>query len=114
MLRPGLVRLKALLLVFILLNGGGGMPLLDAALYHRHGVASTRVRAGADDAQRTHAQVCHLGWTIPHAANTGRVALGLAVLALPFSRPPAAPVDTPRSADVGGLPQPRAPPAPLA
>lgn len=114
MLRPGLVRLKALVLVFILLNGGGGMPLLDAALYHRHGVASTQVQAGSDDAQRTHAQVCHLGWTIPHAANTGRVALGLAIVALPFRRPLASPVTAPRSADIGGLPQPRAPPAPLA
>jgi hypothetical protein len=114
MLRPGLLRLKALFLVFILFNGGGGMPLLDAALYHRHGVALARVRAGADDGQRAHAQVCHLGCTIPHATGTGRVALNLAVLPLPFRRPPASRVNAPRSADIGGLPQPRAPPASLA
>jgi hypothetical protein len=113
MVRSGLLRLKALLLAFILLNGGGGMPLLDAALYHRHGVTTTRVRA-ADDAQRAHAQVCHLGWTLPHATNTGPVALGLAFVALPFHRLPAPSVPAPRSADIGGLPQPRAPPVSLA
>jgi hypothetical protein len=114
MLRPGLVRLKALFLIFLLLNGGGGMPLLDAALYHRHGAAPVRVQAGADDGQRSHAQLCHLGCTIPHAANTGRVAVGLPVVAVAFQRPPASPDTTPRSADIGGLPQPRAPPISLA
>jgi hypothetical protein len=110
MLRSGVVKLKAVVLVFLLINGGGGMPLLDAALYHRHAVSLTAVRAEADDAQRAHNQVCHLGWTVPHTTDLGTVALGLAVVTLPFRRPPAASVTAPRSADSGGLPQSRAPP----
>ena len=110
MLRSGLLKFKAVVLVFLLISGGGGMPLLDAALYHRHGVSLTTVRAGADDTQRAHSQVCHLGWTLPHTTSLGTIALGLAVVTLPFRRPPAASVTAPRSADIGGLPQSRAPP----
>ncbi len=115
MLQPGLVRLKALVLAFVLLNGGGGMPLLDAVLYHRHAANPTAaVRAGAADAQRAHAQLCRLGWTLPHTPDRSTIALGLAVGAPTSRRPPAAPLKPPCAAPAAGLPQPRAPPAPLA
>ncbi len=115
MLQPGLVKLKALVLAFVLVNGGGGMPLLDAVLYHRHGATPTAaVRAGAGDAERAHAQLCRLGWTLPHTPDRSTIALGLAVVAPAVRRSPASPVKPPRSAPAGGLPHPRAPPAALA
>jgi len=115
MLRPGLVKLKALVLAFVLLNGGGGMPLLDAVLYHRHATnPAAGVQAEAADGQRAHAQLCRLGWTLPHTPDRGTIALGLIVVAPASSRWPASPVEPPRSAHPGGLPHPRAPPAPLA
>ncbi len=111
MLQPGLVKLKAIVLAFVLLNGGGGMPLLDAVLYHRHAAnPAAGVRAEAGDAQRGR----RLGWTLPHTPDRSTFALGLAVVAPASSRWPASPVEPPRSAHAGGLPHPRAPPAPLA
>jgi hypothetical protein len=115
MLQPGLVKLKAIVLAFVLLNGGGGMPLLDAVLYHRHAAnPAAGVRADAGDAQRAHAQLCRLGWTLPHTPDRGTIALGLTVVAPAFRRSPPSPVEPLRSAHAGGLPHQRAPPAPLA
>lgn len=115
MLRPGLVKLKALVLAFVLLNGGGGMPLLDALLYHRHAAnPAAGVRADAGDAQRVHAQLCHLGRTLPHTPDRRTIALGLAIVAPAYRRSPVSPINPLGSAHAGGLPHPRAPPALLA
>jgi hypothetical protein len=112
MLRPGLVKLKALILAFVLLNGGGGMPLLDAVLYHRHAAnPAAGVRADDGDAQRTHAQVCRLGRTLPHSPDRSTIALGLAVVAPAFRRSPASPIEPLPSTHCGSLSLPRAPPA---
>jgi hypothetical protein len=115
MRRPGLVKLKAVVLAVVLLKGGGGMPLLDAVLYHRHAAnPAAGVRAEAADGQRAHAQLCRLGWTLPDTPDRGTIALGLIVLAPAFRQSPPSLVEPPRSVDAGGLPHPRAPPAPLA
>jgi hypothetical protein len=59
MLPRGLVRLKAIILVVVLLNGGGGLPLLDFALYHRHASQSPHASTTAAYVRDAHAQPLH-------------------------------------------------------
>ena len=56
-----MARLNALVLGFLLVGGGSGLPLVDAALYHLHGrvhVAGTHL---SDPASGSHGERCTLG-----------------------------------------------------
>jgi hypothetical protein len=115
MLPRGLVRLKALVLVVVLLNGGGGLPLLDFALYHRHASQSARgsitaAYVGDADARPVHSQVCRLSWTLPHSTETRAIDPGLPVLAPPLRQPTLVPVTVPCPVQPDASLRTRAPP----
>ncbi|MGH7631050.1 MAG: hypothetical protein ACREOF_17030 [Gemmatimonadales bacterium] len=105
-----LSRLNALVLVALTLSGGGGLPLVDA-LSHAAGLGYAaaphfETAGGAE----SHRDFCSLGASLPLSTRLSALHLGIAVGAVSF--PDAALHATaPRSADLGLLPQPRAPPS---
>ncbi len=109
--RSWLVRFKALLLVAILLSGGGGMPLLDVALFH--GFAPTHLSSPhfeASDSPHTQGELCRLRLALPHAPEAVRLEFTRPLSNVAFRASPKPPDLSPPSADLRLLPQPRAPP----
>jgi hypothetical protein len=115
MLPRGLVRLKAFVLVVVLLNGGGGLPLLDFALYHRHNSQSARdsittAYVGDAEAQPVHRQICRLSWTLPHSSETRAIDRGLPLFAPTLRQPTLVPVAVPRPVEPDASLRTRSPP----
>jgi hypothetical protein len=108
---PALVsRLSALLLIGVFLSGGGSMPVVDA-ISHGSGPGIAGVpHFEANSPTDSHRDFCSLGASIPLAAHLSPFHADIVIGLMSF--PEAAHRwSTPRSADLGLLPQPRAPPS---
>jgi hypothetical protein len=102
-------RLTGLLLAALFLSGGGSMPLVDA-LSHGSGPDLTGTpHFEASSATQTHRDFCSLGSSVPLVAHLAPFHLAIAVGVISFPQA-AHRASAPRSADLGLLPQPRAPP----
>jgi len=109
--RGWLLRAKALLFSLLLLSGGGGMPLLDVALFHRYSTPSRLHNSlEASGVARPHGELCRLGWTVPHSPQGVRVGVEIQVADLSVRPHPAPPADAPRCSDLRLPARPRAPP----
>jgi hypothetical protein len=104
-----LARLRTCLLTAVVLCGGGGLPLLDLALYH--GLAPERSAAPHFESStpHSHGDSCRLSSTLSHCPQVA--SLRLVYLTATISSPePRVAHSAPRSAP-SGLAQARAPPA---
>ncbi|HET7601415.1 MAG TPA: hypothetical protein VFK36_00265 [Gemmatimonadales bacterium] len=95
MSRTCISRLSALILSLLIMGGGSGLPVVDAALHHLHGRMQVQGTHLSDPGSTTHAERCTLGAPLPTLARSADVhAADLATL-LPRSAPrlpePAAP-----------------------
>jgi hypothetical protein len=114
MLGKVLPRLQAALLAAVIVGAGGGMPVLDVALYH--GTTATdpfQTHFESSGIPHSHGDVCVLSSILPSCPQVPSLDLGIVVGPLSF-RQAAFPAPTARSAPTGILPRPRAPPSPLA
>jgi hypothetical protein len=110
--RNWLLRLKVVVLAALLVSGGGGMPVLDIALFHL-GVPgySRTTHVEASGSPHSHLDQCRLGTGLSYTPVPERLDVVTPVVGLGFCEPLQA-LDSPLpSANVGLLPQPRAPPA---
>ncbi|HEX5387334.1 MAG TPA: hypothetical protein VFW66_11570 [Gemmatimonadales bacterium] len=109
-------RLSALLLTVIFSAGSFGLSAFDALAFHRSGVArgATGPHYEAAGTVCGHGDRCMLGSTLPgpRLATPFKVAARLAPVV--ETRQPPAPIAALPSFDRRTLPQPRAPPPPLA
>ncbi len=114
MLGRFLPRLQAALLAAVIFGGGGGMPVVDVVLYHRatatHPFQSHFENSGIP---HSHGDVCGLSSSLPSCPQVPSLDLDIVVGPLVF-RQAAFPAPKARSVPSGILPQPRAPPSPLA
>ena len=109
-----LPRLQFALLAAVIFGGGGGMPVLDVALYH--GTTATypfQSHFENSGIPHSHGDVCVLSSILPSCPQVPSLDLGIAVGPLLF-RQAAFPAPKARSVPSGILPRPRAPPSPLA
>jgi hypothetical protein len=114
MLGRFLPRLQAALLAAVIFGGGGGMPVLDVAFYH--GTTATysfQPHFENSGIPHSHGDVCVLSSILPSCPQAPSLDLGIAVGPLLF-RQATFPAPKARSVPSGILPQPRAPPSPLA
>jgi hypothetical protein len=110
-----LVRLKALVLAVLLLSGGGGMPLLDVALFHASGASfSAHPHFESSTVPDGHGDSCRQGAALPYAPGTVRFDPSVRVVTITFCARLGDPEAAPATADLSLLPPPRAPPAPHA
>lgn len=109
-----MARLNALVLGFLLVGGGSGLPLVDAALYHLHG----RVHAAgihlSDPASGSHGERCTLGSPAQLLSPAADVRPSEQFSNLPCSALPQPEPATLLGAAHRGTCLARAPPAPLA
>jgi hypothetical protein len=100
---------KAAVLAAVILGGGGGMPVLDVALYH--GLAPSRSTQPhvEPSGAHCHAELCRLDSKVSYSTQAASLDLRIQLLTTPFRAPASAP-PTPRPANPELLPQPRAPP----
>jgi hypothetical protein len=103
-----LVRLRTSLLTAVVLCGGGGMPLLDLALYH--GLAPHRSSAPHFESRtpHSHGDACRLNSSLPYCPQVGSLKLDF-LTGSTSSPQPLAPASAPRTAPTG-LALARAPP----
>ncbi len=105
-----LSRLNALVLVAMILSGGGSLPVVDA-LSHLSGQGySGTPHFEAASASDSHRDFCSLGTSLPFSTHLSAPHPGISVAVVYFPDG-ALHATAPRSADLGLLPQPRAPPA---
>lgn len=102
-------RLRSCLLTAVVLCGGGGLPLLDLALYH--GLAPERSSAPHFESStpHSHGDSCRLSSTLSHCPQVASLRL-VHLTATTSSPQPRVAHSVPRSAPAG-LAQARAPPA---
>jgi hypothetical protein len=110
-----LVRLKAVVLASLLVSGGGGMPLLDVALFHAttgsHPIyPHFEASHGADG----HGDYCRQGTALPHAPGAVRPEAGPRVVEITFQVRLGPPASVLPSAELPHLLRPRPPPASVA
>lgn len=109
-----LPRLQAALLAAVIFGGGGGMPMLDVALYH--GATAThpfQSHFESSGIPHSHGDICGLSSSLPSCPQVPSLDLDVVVRPLVF-RQATFPAPKARSVPSGILPQPRAPPSPLA
>jgi hypothetical protein len=105
------VRLKAGILATLLLSGGGGMPLLDVALFHLSGASfSAHPHFESASVPDGHGDYCRQGTVLPYATGTWRFDPAVRVVAITHRTRLWEPVSAPLSTEPGLLPRPRAPP----
>lgn len=112
MRRGWLLRLKAALLTTVILAGGGGMPHLDAALYHGFGSPHAALPHFETHTPRGHGDICNLSSALSPCPQLASLGSDVIIGPLTFVQP-RLPVVAPRSAHSGILPHPRAPPVSL-
>jgi hypothetical protein len=114
MLGRVLPRLQAALLAAVIFGGGGAMPAVDVALYHGRTAADPfQSHFESSGIPHSHGDVCVLSSILPSGPQVASLDLGIVVGTLMF-RQAIFPAPKARSAPSGILPQPRAPPSPLA
>jgi len=107
-----LVRLKAGVLAVLLLSGGGGMPLLDLALFHASASSHcSNPHFESANGVDGHGDYCKQGTALPHAPGAVRLDPAVRAVATTVLARHGAPDSALPSADLGLLPRPRAPPA---
>jgi hypothetical protein len=107
-------RLKALVLIAVLLIGGSGVSALDLALYHFGGGGATAPhRISGTDAPRPHADDCALLDWSARGPYTVSLRPPLRPVAPETDRPRPIRACPPRTADLVTTSHPRAPPVPL-
>ena len=107
-------RLQAALLAAVIFGGGGGMPAMDVALYHRSAATHPfQSHFESSGMPHSHGDVCGLSSSLPSYSQVPFLDLGIVVGPLVF-RQATLPAPRARSVPSGILPQPRAPPSPLA
>lgn len=111
MRQPWLIRLHALVLAVLFLGGGRGLPLLDAAFYHRCAAAGSlaQPRVDADD-HVAHADYCTIGLAAVVARTEAPPPLGTSTVPALQHRDAPLPGAPDQPHDLGRLPSPRAPP----
>jgi hypothetical protein len=109
MRRTWLVRLKTVLLTAVILSGGGGMPLLDLALYHGLAPDRSSVPHFESHTPHGHGDSCRLSSSLSHCPQVEALTLYLPA-GTTISLPPAVPNSPPR-AGRPDLPLARAPPS---
>ncbi|HEU4762321.1 MAG TPA: hypothetical protein VFS74_08365 [Gemmatimonadales bacterium] len=112
--RTCISRLGALILSLLIMGGGSGLPVVDAALHHLHGRMNVQGTHLSDPGGTTHAERCTLGAPLPTLARPSDVHAADLTTLLPRSAPgrpePAAPVGAHASSHLHA----RAPPRSLA
>jgi hypothetical protein len=104
-----LPRLRSSLLTAVVLCGGGGMPLLDLALYHSLAPERSSVSHFESSTPHSHGDSCRLGSALSHCPQVA--SLDLVLLTATASSPePGAALSAPRSTPTGWA-QARAPPS---
>ena len=114
MLGKFLPRLQTALLAAVIFGGGGGMPVLDVALYH--GTTATypfQSHFESSGIPHSHGDVCGLSSILPSCPQVPSLDLGVVAGPLLFLQA-AFPAPKARSVPSGILPRPRAPPTRLA
>ena len=114
MLGRVLPRLQAALLATVIFGGGGGMPVMDVALYHGS-TATYPFQSHFENSgiPHSHGDVCGLSSILPSCPQVPSLGLNIVVGPLVF-RQAIFPAPKARSVTSGILPRPRAPPSPLA
>ncbi|HEU4524878.1 MAG TPA: hypothetical protein VFR62_07635 [Gemmatimonadales bacterium] len=100
---------KAAALAAVMLGGGGGMPLLDVALYHVLAPSRSNEAHYEPSGADCHAELCRLDSKVPYSPQAESLDLRVRPLTTPF-RALALTPRPPRPADHRLLPPPRAPP----
>lgn len=102
-------RLRTSLLTAVVLSGGGGLPVLDLALYHGLAPQSSPAPHFESQTPHSHGDACRLGSSLSHCPRTAALELDI-LTGIIASLQPVAPVSAPRTAPAGlGLA--RAPPS---
>ena len=101
---------KAAVLAAVIASGGGGLPVLDLALYH--GLAPSRPTQPhfEPSGAHCHGELCRLDSRFPSSTRAESLDLGIRLVTTSF-REPALLSLAPRPANLELLPHPRAPPA---
>lgn len=112
--RTCISRLSALILSLLIMGGGSGLPVVDAALHHLHGGMQVQRTHLSNPGGITHAERCTLGAPLPTLARSSEVhAADLATL-LPRSAPKLPEPTAPAAASASSRLHARAPPLSLA
>jgi hypothetical protein len=113
MLRTWLPRLKALVLALVLMSGGGGLPVLDVALFHfyAHAGEASPDPGSALALHRTH---CTLGTSVAPTTLADGFQVVIPVGCFDFLERPRIARSASMSPLAARLPSPRAPPDPVA
>ena len=102
-------RLGALTLSLLILGGGSGLPVVDAALHHLHGRVPVAGAHLSDPASTSHAERCTLGAPLPTLVRPADVRPADLVSSLPVT-PPVSWISEPVPCPEPTLSQARAPP----
>lgn len=102
-------RLRTVLLAAVILSGGGGMPLLDLALYH--GLTPDQASGPHFETGKphSHGDTCRLSWSLSHCPQVESLHLAVQVVTSSIPAQPTA-ISAPASSHPG-LPPARAPPS---
>jgi hypothetical protein len=73
MSRTCISRLSALILALLIMGGGSGLPVVDAALHHLHGRMHVQGTHLTDPGDSSHAERCTLGAPLPTLARSSDV-----------------------------------------
>ncbi|HET9603766.1 MAG TPA: hypothetical protein VFO96_05710 [Gemmatimonadales bacterium] len=71
--RTCISRLSALILSLLIMGGGSGLPVVDAALHHLHGSMHVQGAHLSDPGDSAHAERCTLGAPLPTLARSADV-----------------------------------------
>ena len=112
--RTCISRLGALILSLLIMGGGSGLPVLDAALHHLHGHMEVQGTHLSDAGDTTHAERCTLGAPLPTLARSSDVHAGDLTTLLPGSAPKVPEPPAPVAACLPSHVHARAPPYALA
>ena len=111
MKRGLLLRLKATLLVAVMLSGGERMPFLDIALFHAFAPThNAGPHFDAQNAPHSHGDLCRLSSVFASSPKVATLPAGLSVVPECYVPVSTVRVTAPPAADFAFLPQTRAPP----
>lgn len=111
MCRSWLVRTQALLFATLLLAGGGGLPVLDAAFFHEYAPTHpTSPHLEASNGPHSHGELCRLSLALSNASPAVAPPGAISTSDFSYRALPRRSALEPLSAALHCIPQPRAPP----